>query len=587
MSWFSRFEHRVENFFHPDRMQNLRSRMEHHPEPAPVSQQVASPTTKLVSDSSTVSGSQRLSALAVDHEPPPLGWTASIASTAVATAAPPPSGPTVGGLESQIKQILGPGVSFSSTGGSQWSVKDLQGLLSAIQAVPPSVRSNLGNTTFTREPSAPDGSGDVAQTNFGGNEQVGGPLTISFTNAASTSGQFEDIAVHEFGNVAIGGGRFDPDAVREFGKLSHFTNADGTIADGHDSSGLESVTGTKPLNTTNFVQDAATSLAQGSPEEDYAESFRSYVLHPDDLMKAAPDKFLYLNAQFGKYTPSQVQTMAANDGVDLPMTMAELRNSDLRPDTLNKIGQTQGLSNSGAAGSAAGNVVSTVMANLGNASFVSQFTSGNAQQALGPTLWGQLSQSEQSLLSQPAYASKLLATVKANQAAPADDVTDSDVTAMKNFVNLLMQQPSGWDKAKMFLSSGERSQYIENLIHNPSVWNNLDPSIKNLLNSSKGQDVINTLANNQGITNMMGKIWGGIDIKIFGFTVGHIGPYQDPQTISNMQSNASRIGPAEVEAMNNLIKSDNPQHLDTLANALSNLGQGVDTANAGSANLQM
>ncbi len=575
MSWFSRFEHRVENFFHPDRSRHLAARAKHEPAPEQASQQVASPTTKLVSDTSTVSGSQRLSALAFEPEAVRAAFKSS-----VATAAPPSSGPTVPALEGQIQQLLGPGVSFSATGGSQWSVQDLQGLLTAVQALPASARPALANTTFNREPVASDGSSNIAQTNFGGNEQVGGPLTISFTDKASKTGDLADVAAHEFGHAADGGGRFDPNMIREFGKLSHFVkNSDGTMQDGYNNSGMEVATdrgGDKPLNTTNFVQDAGTQMAQTSAAEDYAESFRNYLLHPDDLMKAAPDKFLYLNAQFGKYTPSQVQTMAASDGVDLPMVMAEMRNSDLRPETLAKISQTQGLGNSGSAGSAAGNVVSTVMANLGNSSFVSQFANGNAQQALGPTLWGQLSQSEQSLLSQPAYASKLLATVKANQAAPAEDVSSGDVTAMTNFANLLMQQPSGWDKIKMFASQDERAQYLEGLIHNPSVWDNLDPSLQKLLNSPKGQDVVNTLASNPDITNLAGKLWGGIDIKIFGFTVGHLGPEQDPTTIANMRGNISRIGPAQLELVKSLINSDNHSDLDQLAKGVANLGNAMD-----------
>lgn len=567
MGWFQNLERGVESFFGV-RQRQATGALKGGPspeEPAPATAPEASaPATRLLRDQSQVNGSQRLSTLAL-------------------TTAAPTESPTIAGLQNQIRQLLGPGVQFTATGGSQWSVQDLQGLLKAAQALPASARPALANTTFIREPVAPDGSCDVAQTDFCGNERLGGPLTISFTDAASKSGQIEDVAVHEFGHAAIGGGRFNPDAIREFGKLSHFVESNGQMVDGHDQSGLESTVdpGAKPLNTTNFVQDVGTNLAEGSAEEDFAESFRNYVLHPDALMAAAPDKFLYLNAQYGKYPASQVQTLAANNKVDLPVVMAELRGSDLRPETLAKIGQTQGLTSAGTSGTAAGNMIAAVTANLSNATFLQQFRSGNAQQALGPAIWGRLSKSEQSLLAQPAYASKLVATVQANSAAPKDDVTDGDVQGMREFASLLVQPPSDAEKIAMFFDPGERFKYVEGLIHNPQVWNNLDPSFKALIDSPKGQDTVRYICNNQNFDKLAGQLWGGV--KMFGLF--NVGPTQDPKVISNFKANISRIGPAEVQTAEDLAKSDNHKNLDTLSRGLLNLGQALDTANAASQNM--
>lgn len=83
-------------------------------------------------------------------------------------------------------------------------------------------------------------------------------------------------------------------------------------------------------DTTQVYQhgaDARFATANGAPldpREDFGEAFMNYMAAPRELLQASPEKFLFLDAQAGKYSPAQVKQMAAEAGVDLTQVVTGL-----------------------------------------------------------------------------------------------------------------------------------------------------------------------------------------------------------------------------------------------------------------------
>lgn len=245
----------------------------------------------------------------------------------------------------------------------------------------------------------------------------------------------KDMLAHEIGHmVQMNGGRWDPAKIKEFSQLSGWTEVyeDGTseVADGIDNrtgemlkydSGL-----VKPNRTDNFVSQ----YAKADPIDDFAESYRAYLNDPESLMKLAPSKFLFLNAQSGKYTSSEVADLAKAQGVDLEDVFTNLvLDGQLKQETLNAIADMNGVQAdkrrvSSDAASANGDALAeatakiTAKAIVGDSAFVNQLL-GDPAAALGREIWDQLSADEQDMLKDRDFVRGIISDLGAGRASAA------------------------------------------------------------------------------------------------------------------------------------------------------------------------
>lgn len=83
----------------------------------------------------------------------------------------------------------------------------------------------------------------------------------------------------------------------------------------------------KTVLTYNHAPDAhflPGDMPPADPREDFAEAFQSFMTSPAALLKSAPEKFLFLNAESRQYSPADVQRMAKEAGVDLTQVVTSL-----------------------------------------------------------------------------------------------------------------------------------------------------------------------------------------------------------------------------------------------------------------------
>lgn len=245
----------------------------------------------------------------------------------------------------------------------------------------------------------------------------------------------KDMLAHEIGHmVQMNGGRWDPAKIKEFSQLSGWTEQyqDGTreTADGIDNrtgemlkydSGL-----VKATRDDNFVSQ----YAKVDPIDDFAESYRAYLNDPDSLMKAAPEKLLFINSQSGKYTREEVAQLAQKAGVDLQDVFTNLvLDGKLKQETLNALSDMNGVQadkrriSSGAestSGDALAEATSKITAKaiVGDSAFVNQLLT-NPQAALGAELWDKLSADEQDMLKDREFVRGIVSDLGAGRASAA------------------------------------------------------------------------------------------------------------------------------------------------------------------------
>jgi len=531
---------------------------------------------------------------------PKLAATTPLASTSslplvAATAAPPVAPPATSTdpahtkpIFDEIRKLTSSKVQFVDDGKSKWSVGDAQALLGTIQKMSPTDRAYLGQATFKRQQSLPP-TGDWAD-NYGTLTfqavDRGGPFMVTLTDVASREGVVGDVAAHELGHAVMGGGRWDASMLREFSKFSHWERPDGTLFNGYDKAHTPVVDGEPglvPKNTSNFVVDKNKGYSLESPAEDFAESYRAYLTKPDYLMKVAPDKFLFLNSNSRKFTPAEVQKLAADAGVDLPLVMAQLKNSNLRAETLTQMEAVNGLQGAGGPGSAAGDVIAAIQKNAGNAAWLTGLKADPAK-TLGPA-WAKLTPAEQKLLSSPAYIDKLAAEAKINATAARDTIKASDIAVMKEFFKkIALNELSNGDKFSMsnekvlgipvykLGSTPDKSpeqarfDYFMKNLKDPAIWNRLSPEMQAFLNDPKTQKGIWNQVNDDSAKTAFRDLQGGF--KVFGIYIGGT-PKDTART--NVTKAIDWMGPAEMQAWIGMVGSADPGVAKTFGTQLNSL----------------
>ena len=131
----------------------------------------------------------------------------------------------------------------------------------------------------------------------------------------NTNSRIEDLMVHEMGHHFQLGLKNESHYISEFSKFSNWreTNndqrADGYIQGGYTGEDILDVYNVLASDATvdegkykaqlspeERSQKFVTSYAATDPMEDFAESYRTFVLYPKTLLQAAPEKFFFINA---------------------------------------------------------------------------------------------------------------------------------------------------------------------------------------------------------------------------------------------------------------------------------------------------
>ncbi|MFP5501979.1 MAG: hypothetical protein ACLGIN_05780, partial [Candidatus Sericytochromatia bacterium] len=291
--------------------------------------------------------------------------------------------------------------------------------------------------------------------------------------------RMKEVLTHEIGHQVQFGKEVDPAAIKEWSKLSGWKGQDGAFASGLGADGrlMGFDPSVRPARSDNFVYETfvddldpkavkiaadaitdpelkaeflhtaqikrnmrgaieetfgvkALGYSMTSPLEDYAESFRAFYLDTELLVRKAPDKFLFLNAQSGRYTAEQVKVFFDRAGKDpQAVATAMLKDTELTQETIDRVFKVNGLAaDTQALGKAASKLLSGAEAlppfrraflelqkRVGerDLAFIGAFTKDPAQ-AFGQ-VWEQMSTAERGMFSSPAQRQEIVQKMRAGQ----------------------------------------------------------------------------------------------------------------------------------------------------------------------------
>ncbi|MBM3266211.1 MAG: hypothetical protein FJZ01_01065 [Candidatus Sericytochromatia bacterium] len=452
-----------------------------------------------------------------------------------------------------LGHLEAPNWMFGAEEGKTWSMADLQALKATIGKMSEADRKHLMHTSFQRVGTLgmEDGKPDYGHVEFGSTRSLEARSVVKIADVASAEGVVADVAAHEIGHIVMGKGKWDSNSVREFGKLSHWVRGGQpeTLVDGYDEffRAIDLEAADHPKDAGNFVSP----YAKESAVEDYAESYRYYISNPGELMAKAPDKFLYLNAQSGKYSPEQVQQYANIMGVNLPLAMAELARTDLRPGTLADIAAKNGLAVPGP-GSGAGDAMALIHERAADPAFSAALRS-DPRAALGDELWGRLSPSEQAVFAKPGYAESVLAAAAANRAAPRDAVQDGDVATWRRFMLDLLNDPPAAVKVSL-TNAGEspesRARKLSDMLHDPKYWGSFSEQTRALFDSANGKAFIGMMASDATTLDITKLAWNTRTISGQYFT-GQISTAS--AHYATIKEYLEGMGPADFDAITKIV----------------------------------
>jgi len=469
------------------------------------------------------------------------------------------SEPTPAEVMADIDRMLGgppeTGSRFITAPPATWSSQEAIAVRDALRMVPAADRAALRNTVFENFPPGTANLGEVfGDASFYSNN-VNGVTRIRIADSVSslpgrdTPDDLKSVVLHEIGHIVQGQGRWDASEIREFGKLSQWTRPDGSIANGYDKdmNAIPSHGDDKPGRTDNFVSE----YAKSAPHEDFAESYRTYLSNPAQLLAVAPEKFLYINATRKAYS---VEDMLRMQGPDADMarerleaTVDQLAGSRLNPETLDKIrAQFPAGSLPNTAGMAG--VIKSLRGLANNPEALEAFK-GNPE-VLGNALKG-LSAGEMKILADPALRAQLVADVRGVSTAPKDPIKTNDVKALQEMFRAIVN-----DSPKTILGASwlkqspqARFDYIRAKLDKalPKMSPEMQAIIKaDLAKGSKG--VVYALGNHPTFVRMMEDMWP--KRALFGLIKYDSG---DPKMVARANKTIDKLGEAEFQAWSDLL----------------------------------
>ena len=193
------------------------------------------------------------------------------------------------------------------------------------------------------------------------------------------------------------------------------------------------------------------------PLEDFAESFRAFYQDPELLVKKAPDKFLFINAQSRAFAPDQVQAFFTRSNKDARQIATGLAGTGIAQETVERVFKANGISaDAKALAAAAGKELSKGAAGIPafrqaymtvqqkateqDLGFISAFTQDPAK-ALGP-LWNQLSAAERGQFADQGKRVELVQKMQRGQmsyvSAATQGYKEIEVAAIQQFGRKLM-----------------------------------------------------------------------------------------------------------------------------------------------------
>jgi hypothetical protein len=157
---------------------------------------------------------------------------------------------------------------------------------------------------------------ELAQSQFG---ETSAKFLLQDVSDASRSNRqvtrTEEVMIHEMGHHIQLGLSNENEYIAEFGKLSGWVKRDsGEVADGYINGSMTSedmgdvynqLASDAHIDEGNYALKLSaqersklfvTSYAATDPMEDFAESYKTYVLNPVELISSSPEKFFFINA---------------------------------------------------------------------------------------------------------------------------------------------------------------------------------------------------------------------------------------------------------------------------------------------------
>lgn len=196
------------------------------------------------------------------------------------------------------------------------------------------------------------------------------------------------------------------------------------------------------------------------PLEDFAESFRAFYQDPELLVKKAPDKFLFINAQSRAFAPDQVKDLFARSKKDPKAIATTLAGTGIAQETVDRVFKANGITaDVKALAAAAGKEMSKGTGNIPafrqvymtvqqkasekDLAFISAFTQDPAK-ALGP-IWDKLSPAERGQFADQGKRVELVQKMQRGQmsyvSAATQGYKEIEVAAIQQFGRKLMDDP--------------------------------------------------------------------------------------------------------------------------------------------------
>lgn len=502
---------------------------------------------------------------------------------------------SVGDLQARIKSLV-PGINFDTLDNASWGSHELKNLLEVVETMSPADRQTLVGVNFIRAgkiaategatsaiegqmgKGLADAAGDsaAAVANLGDHPVAGHSKLKDFVLKAAETlenvpilrfvgkalknlfGKQEperaivmgdagsliskNVWAHEIGHqVQMANRGWNPERIAEFAKLSGWKEHYGDKAVAAD--GVDDRTGGRMAYDAEVVKaDRADNFvspyAKTGPAEDFAESYRTFLLEPRALMQQAPDKFLYLNAQSQRYGASELRGFAQQTGTDLDAVGTELiSRSGLKQETLNALVAVNGLNpdrasllSEAASQLGAPDAMSQAWARIASAARDPQQASKLAtapQEVLGDT-WQRLSPAEQQVLADPKFMQARIAELQGGYASAR----------------------SAGDAARTTLQREAVGQLLDKLLHDPSFRQGLESDPAGTLGALGGKlpaEVVEAFTRNPAAVKQLTK------------TVGDLMTAASPDEKARYEANLAKALPLM-----------GPEHFAAFAMALNN-----------------
>lgn len=410
---------------------------------------------------------------------------------------------TITALKGELSKLV-PGIKFSEDR-SKWSADELRSLKDLVGRMSPQDREKLAGTEFIKGDQA-RGEADVDKDKESGFATIrdNGTKAIYLFDSAyeGNSGGPQvsgGVLAHEVGHLMQ---TFSREDTLEFAKLG-WVGPSGTKS---FSEWRRNNDPDKPYE--HLKPDPAgkpvSERGKANPQEDYAESYRLYTQDPQALLKASPERFLFLNGKSKAYSPEAVAKLSGEAGVNLKDVANRMANDfrlDLQQENIKGMLGASGLSldKNAVTGSAnqmlsnpnvsgLGKAIATISKEIlaGNGAFEKTLLE-NPEKALA-SFWKDIAPTDRKLLSDRAYLKEMVADLKQGVATPEtikDELKDDlHLSGVKDFFALLFSKDATGQKLRGIMTDSKNmfdNNKLKVALQQAGVWDRLPPEMHKYL----------------------------------------------------------------------------------------------------------